>query len=726
MFWSLSDHQLDSCTSLSSTFPISPDLLSLLDHSPSFIPTPSRCNHSLVFAQILDFLRKLHWYSCSFTFSTFDSRSLCRFGLVTSSRWPPSGSIPPSIHRVTRKILSAARSILFDSHTCYASSNLSDGESSALLSLCQDPSVLVLPSDKGGRWTILDSSDYDEECRRLLSDSHFYRNVSSLVSPSTLPNLHSAIQSLLRQGYINKREVSFLIPSTSFQTRSFRVLPKLHKSVWPSTNCPPGRPIVSDVNSESSSIARMIDFFLFPIVSRLDSFLLDSRHLISLLQPLSLSQHSLLCTLDVRSLYTNVPITEGIHRVSRAFSRHPDPRRPDSIILELLQLSLSNNDFSYVDTFWLQTSGVAMGKAFGGAFAGIYLGEWEAHVKSSFPLSPRAWFRFQDDIFMIWDHSIENLHRFTDHVNACDPNIQVDLVSSDSSIRFLDLLIQKTPSSDASFSLDFSVAFKDSHSHLILSPASHHARHVTPGVIFSQILRWATLSSTRASFDRTSRLVFPKWRSQSISRSLIRTSLNKVYRLTNFITHWSSGFDRCGSPACGACRFARPSLTFRAAHSSFARPISYRLSCESRNTVYLIQCLNCPAFYVGHSSDYLRSRMGHHLRNIANSAHTQVASHFNGNCTVRNFSFVAIDRTLSERALKTKEEGWIRRLQATKPPGLNSHNKTKADTLNLVTMKAQCTETLNGVVRRACSDAGLPPVRLCYKTDKNLKSLLRR
>ena len=364
-----------------------------------------------------------------------------------------------------------------------------------------------------------------------------------------------------------------------------------------------------------------------------------------------------------------------------------------------------------------------MGKAFGGAFAGLYLGEWESQAIHTSSLSPRVWYRFQDDIFLIWDHGIDTLNLFRDHLNSLDAHIQVDLTYHSSSIRFLDLEIYKSDLVDNLYSLSFRVSYKNTHSHLILSPTSHHPRHVTPSVIFSQILRWATHSSSRENFLSTVKDVFPRWRSLGISRSLLRSSSNKVDKLTNFISNWLPGFKRCGSPACGACNYAKPSKSFRVSNCHFVRPITYRLSCDSRNTIYIIQCMNCPAFYVGHSCDFLRSRMGHHLRSISSGADTKIAAHFRGGCSLQNFSFYAVDRTPSERNLKAKEEVWIRRLQATKWPGLNTMSKTKAAALNLV---GECAERLNGVIRRACADAGLPHVRLCYRTDRNLCSFLRR
>ena len=167
------------------------------------------------------------------------------------------------------------------------------------------------------------------------------------------------------------------MPEPVSSTRRFDMLPKIHKEIWPSPIRPPCRPIVSDVNTNSSNIAKFIEFYLFLIASSFQGFLLDSSHLIAILRSTTFRPSSILCTFDVRSLYTNIPISEGINRVSHAFDRFPQPQRPKEAILQLLRLSLERNDFCFRDTYWLQTKGVAMGKSFGGSFTNIYLGYWE-------------------------------------------------------------------------------------------------------------------------------------------------------------------------------------------------------------------------------------------------------------------------------------------------------------------------------------------------------------
>ena len=157
---------------------------------------------------------------------------------------------------------------------------------------------------------------------------------------------------------------------------------------------PPGRPVISDKGSITRNASNMIEFFLQPLCQKLPSHSKDSNHLIALLRQASVSNSSTLFTFDVASLYTNVPIEEGLECVSRAFLAHPDAARPDATLLSLLRLLLTSNTFCFQDHRYEQIHGVAMGKTFGGSYSNIILGEWERDALASFPLRPTLWLRF--------------------------------------------------------------------------------------------------------------------------------------------------------------------------------------------------------------------------------------------------------------------------------------------------------------------------------------------
>ena len=480
---------------------ITPALLRLLARPPSFIPTPYSCKHNVVFAHVVDFLRRLHW---RFFFNGNSQGPYSfRFGVAKSRAWPPPSRVPVSIRRLTGRLLGAARSVLLTPHHCFPGTNLEEDEAEALIYLRSEPGLAIRPADKGGRWVVMDAHAYSSECLRLLRDSNFYRPL-----PAPLPHQSvdpsSVLSDLHYSNFITRSELRFLAPPPSPRPRHFGILPKIHKSSWPCSSMPPGRPIVADVSSINSNAARLVDHFLQPLVQSQASFLRDSHHLLAVLHSCSLSVNSLLASFDVRSLYTNVPIEEGLRRVQRAFLQQPNPDRPDRQLLDLLSTSLSSNDFVFEDQSWLQVKGVAMGKAFGAAFANIYLGEWETLALNRASHQPTLWKRYQDDILVIWDHGEEALESFLHHLNAQDPNIQVDLHFHADHLRFLDLEIYRGDNN----CVGFRIGFKDTDSHRLLPSDSLHAQHVHRGVVYSQILRWATRSYSYQDFINTCHSVF--------------------------------------------------------------------------------------------------------------------------------------------------------------------------------------------------------------------------
>ena len=90
-------------------------------------------------------------------------------------------------------------------------------------------------------------------------------------------------------------------------------LPKIHKNF---TTVPPGRPIVSGIGSLTEKISSFVDYFLKPHVLSLPSYVRDSSDFIQVLQTIeTVADESLLVTLDVESLYTNIPHQGGLEAI---------------------------------------------------------------------------------------------------------------------------------------------------------------------------------------------------------------------------------------------------------------------------------------------------------------------------------------------------------------------------------------------------------------------------
>ena len=118
--------------------------------------------------------------------------------------------------------------------------------------------------------------------------------------------------------------------------------------------------MVNSVDSHTSSISKYVDFYLQPLVRQLPSYIQDTSHFLRKLN-IRRDPDSILVTLDVRSLYTNIPNEEGIAAVREAISMSTSSKISSKVITTFLWLILTHSNFVFNGINYLQKQGVTMG-----------------------------------------------------------------------------------------------------------------------------------------------------------------------------------------------------------------------------------------------------------------------------------------------------------------------------------------------------------------------------
>ena len=72
-------------------------------------------------------------------------------------------------------------------------------------------------------------------------------------------------------------------------------------------------------------------------------------------------------------------------------------------------------------------------------FASLFIGKLEKLSLDNCENKPDVWFRFLDDIFLLWTHSLEELHVFINCLNEFHPSIKFTYDISDTKVTFLDV-----------------------------------------------------------------------------------------------------------------------------------------------------------------------------------------------------------------------------------------------------------------------------------------------
>ncbi|OCT60972.1 hypothetical protein XELAEV_18046998mg [Xenopus laevis] len=184
---------------------------------------------------------------------------------------------------------------------------------------------------------------------------------------------------------------------------------------------PPGRPIVSGVDSLLQPLAIYVDTYLQDILPKLDTCLKDTTQFLKIIKDTNLkADTAILCTIDVKDLYTSIRHEEGIECCREYLQKEKLQIQEVNFLCDCLDLILKRNYFRFDNTFYLQIQGMSMGANMAPAYANIYMHKFENEFILSHPVYNKyvgMWYRYVDDMFMVWTGSKELLSEFYNYIN---------------------------------------------------------------------------------------------------------------------------------------------------------------------------------------------------------------------------------------------------------------------------------------------------------------------
>jgi len=375
-------------------------------------------------------------------------------------------------------------------------SNLSKGERRAIKDLKKNPHIIIKPADKGGCTVIQNTIDYIIEAERQLSDTRFYSPQTQDLTPIHNNKVKHLITSLNNTA-ISQEVTDFLIFEKP-RTPAIYFLPKIHKNQRP----PPGRPIVSANQCPTERISGLIDHLLRPYVPLPPSYVKDTTDFVNHIERLPrLEASDLLVTLDVTSLYTNIPNEESLQTARDTLHKHRQDTHEalkNDHIVALLELVLTCNNFEFNGQHFLQTQGVAMGTRVAPTIANLVMGAFEEKYIYQYHLPPPIWLRYIDDNFMIWPHGQAQLDIFMNHLNTVHPTLKFTHETSPESLTFLDTRVIK----DHTGQLYTTLYTKPTDTHAYLHYSSCHPKHQKTSGPYSQFLRIKRICSKSSDYQK--------------------------------------------------------------------------------------------------------------------------------------------------------------------------------------------------------------------------------
>ena len=206
----------------------------------------------------------------------------------------------------------------------------------------------------------MNTKDYLTKIHTHLQDRNTYKRLTYNPTSAIINDICTLIEYIHFQHIIDKATKEFLMPPKNTRTPLFYGLPKIYKPDGPL------RPTVSGCDGPTDHLSDYLTHFIQPLASNLLALVKGTKDFLNFIENLPpLPPNALLVTVDITSLYTNIPPEEGIAAVIHFMEeyKHLLPRNcpPQHIVRIILDFILKHSTFKFMDTHIGQILGTSMG-----------------------------------------------------------------------------------------------------------------------------------------------------------------------------------------------------------------------------------------------------------------------------------------------------------------------------------------------------------------------------
>ena len=207
---------------------------------------------------------------------------------------------------------------------------------------------------------------------------------------------------------------------------------------------------MAQIDSLLAPLSEFVDWYIKPYVHTLPAYIKDTTDFINKISSVTdLPNEVILVTLDIASLYTNIPHDRGLEALD-VYLKDRDNTiiPPNEFLIGLTAFVMKKNYFMFNGDFYLQVSGTSMGSICAPNYANLFVGFFEKNfvmnVEKNTHLSRlRKWYRYIDDIFCLYQGTTDELFDFIALLNSFDDNLKFTIDYSQERVHFLDMWVFK-------------------------------------------------------------------------------------------------------------------------------------------------------------------------------------------------------------------------------------------------------------------------------------------
>ena len=474
-------------------------------------------------------------------------------------------------------------------------------------------------------------TDYVQKMNSILCDGTKFQKLGMKLDDSYKilrkmdTTMRTTIKKLWGEGKISSKDCDSLCPSGSRPGIMYG-LSKVHKPNAPL------RPITSAIGTPSYSTAKWLVEKLRPITSNKytvkDSFSF-AKELVE-----GDWDDCFMASLDVESLFTNIPLDETIEICSKTVSNlslSDSSTLTSSDFTQLLKLCTSESIFSFDGDLYKQVDGVAMGSPLGPALSNAFLANKEPVWLDRCPLSfkPVLYRRYVDDIFVLLKDK-SHLQPFLKYMNSCHANIKfTSEIETNGKFNFLDISINRNQNK-----FETGIYRKPTFSGVFVNYGSFIPASFKLGLIQTLLVRAFRICSSSKNFNIELNFVKSILRKNGFPLSLIDNCFTKFLNSVNrpsqsvssvpkksvllvlpYIGPFSEILKRRVTNLMQNYSHVNCKIVFRAP-KRIAHMFSFKdriPKCLKSCVVYKFQCSSCHATYYGQTKRHLHTRTCEHI-----------------------------------------------------------------------------------------------------------------
>ncbi|XP_062706267.1 uncharacterized protein LOC134287713 [Aedes albopictus] len=299
--------------------------------------------------------------------------------------------------------------------------------------LSENPTIVVLKSDKGNKTVLMETQDYKTKMLELLQDRSTYEPISRDPTSRYQQQNNSLVNRLRNLGLIDRKTASRL---TTYKAVCPRIYgqPKAHKPGLPL------RPVVPNMTAPSYQLSKFVGSILQKsLVSEYN--IKDSYTFCEFINNVTLPENYVLISLDVKALFTSIPKSLVLNNIIMRWDEiKPNTNINLDLFLEIVEYCIDSSYFRYDGQHYHQIFGTAMGNPLSSATADWIMESLLNSVLNKLNIPLPFIRKFVDDL--VTAIPLNQLQSVLQAFNSYDTHIQfTHELEVDNCLPFLDMLL---------------------------------------------------------------------------------------------------------------------------------------------------------------------------------------------------------------------------------------------------------------------------------------------